>query len=172
MRAYFSCFLIWPASVRILKAKSEKDAVAAPDDEVKVDEPCRLPSASSVAPNVRTHKHDANLILDVRNPRVRFQNAVRAVIKLQRTTGKRATPVRPGLPRQDSWWQTSMSPGPDTSTTSPLPDPGLWALRGARVVNVIEELKALELAQELFPHGALVRHVQFSPNGKYLATAR
>jgi len=27
------------------------------------------------------------------------------------------------------------------------------------------------LAQELFPHGALVRHIQFSPNGRYLATS-
>ena len=57
---------------------------------------------------------------------------------------------------------------------SPVPDPGLRALRGAklRVSKVIEELKALKLAQELSPHGALVRHIQFSPNGKYLATAR
>ena len=40
------------------------------------------------------------------------------------------------------------------------------------MTKLIEELKALDLAQELFPHGALVRHIQFSPNGKYLATSR
>ena len=42
---------------------------------------------------------------------------------------------------------------------------GLWTLRGARVSKVIEELQALNLAQELFPHAALVRHIQFSSNG-------
>ena len=64
-----------------------------------------------------------------------------------------------------------MTADPSTSA-SPAPDPGLLALRGARVTKVIEELKALKLMQELFPHGALVRHIQFSPNGKYLATSR
>ena len=151
----------------MVKAKAKKRTAATADDEVEMGGPSEGPGVSSS----HKHKHDTHLLLDVRDPRVRFQNAVRAVIKLQRTTGKRATPVRPGLPRRDSWWQTSMSTDMDTSA-SPLPDSGLFALRGARVSNLIEELKALSLAQELLPHGALVRHVQFSPNGKYFATSR
>lgn len=138
------------------------------------DGPAHQPSFSSEGPGSSDNykpKRDTHLLLDVRDPRVRFQNAVRAVIKLQRTTPKRGAPVRPGLPRQNSWWQTSMATGPNTAV-SPVPDPGLWALRGARVSKVIEELKALDLAQELSAHGALVRHLQFSPNGKYLATSR
>ena len=64
-----------------------------------------------------------------------------------------------------------MSAGPDTSV-SPVPDPGLWALRRARVSKVTEKFGALKLVQELFPHAALVRYIQFSPSGKYLATSR
>ncbi|KAG6328297.1 hypothetical protein ID866_10792, partial [Astraeus odoratus] len=36
----------------------------------------------------------------------------------------------------------------------------------------IEKMKKLVPAQELAAHQALVRHMQFSPNGKYLATSR
>ncbi|KAH0836398.1 WD40-repeat-containing domain protein [Lanmaoa asiatica] len=173
-RASFTRLFTWVADTRKLMAKTKEGAMTTADDEVEMGRPTRLPSVSSEGPgssDSHKHKHDTHLLLDVRDPRVRFQNAVRAVIKLQRTTGKRPTPVRPGLPRRGSWWQTPVPAEPETSA-SPIPDPGLWALRGARVTKVIEELKALELAQELFPHGALVRHVQFSPNGKYFATSR
>ena len=173
-RACLARFIAWVAAARISLARPRKGAMSTADVELQMDGPSRLPSISSEGPGLPDyHKKilDTHLLLDVRDPRVRFQNAVRAVIKLQRTTGKRATPARPGLPRRDSWWQTSMSAAPDTSA-SPVPDPGIWALRGARVSKVIEELKALELTQELLPHGALVRHLQFSPNGRYLATSR
>ncbi|KIJ59080.1 hypothetical protein HYDPIDRAFT_190627 [Hydnomerulius pinastri MD-312] len=99
--------------------------------------------------------------------RVRFVNAVRSVIKLQSTT---RSPTRPGFPRRDSWWQTSMAASPE-ELKNQYTDPGMTALRGARVSTSIEQLKALELSQEFFVHSALVRHVQFSPNGKYLATS-
>lgn len=174
MRTSLTRFLARLAAVRVAKAKAKQDVVTTADHEVKTGGPSRLPPISnggSMSSAGHKNKQDTHLLLDVRDPRVRFQNAVRAVIKLQRTTGKRATPVRPGLPRRDSWWQTSMTADPSTSA-SPAPDPGLLALRGARVTKVIEELKALKLMQELFPHGALVRHIQFSPNGKYLATSR
>ena len=173
-RASLSRSLAWFAAVRLPKVKAKKGARPTPEDELEMGRTVRMPSISSEGPGSsdgHKHRHDTHLVLDVRDPRVRFQNAVRAVIKLQRTTGKRATPVRPGLPRRGSWWQTSMSAGPDTSA-SPVPDPGLLALRRARVSKVIEKLGALKLAQELFPHAALVRHIQFSPNGKYLATSR
>ena len=159
----------------MLKARAKKGTMASANDaEATVGGPVQLralPSQGGSSSDSHGHKNDTHLLLDVRDPRVRFQNAVRAVIKLQRTTGKRATPIRPGMPRRDSWWQTSMSSDADTSA-SPVPDAGLYALRGARVAKVVEELKALEMAQELLPHGALVRHLQFSPSGKYLATAR
>ncbi|KAG6371024.1 TATA box binding protein associated factor-domain-containing protein [Boletus reticuloceps] len=136
----------------------------------RMAEHSRMPSTSSEDPSSDSYKnrHD---ILDARSPRVRFQGAVRAVIELQRTTSKQARPIRPGLPRRDSWWQTSTSSGFETPA-SPTPDPGICASRGARVAKVVEELKALELAQEIFPYAALVQHIQFSPNGRCLATSR
>lgn len=178
-RTSFTRLIARMADTPVFKVRAQKTAMTTDNDnEAQVGgTSTRLPSHSHASQagagpsESRRHKHDTQLQLDVRDPRVRFQNAVRAVIKLQRTTGKRATPVRPGLPRRDSWWQTSMSSEPDTSA-SPVPDPRYCGLRGARVTKLIEELKALDLAQEVFPHGALVRHVQFSPNGRYLATAR
>lgn len=169
-RASLVRLLAWLAAVRLPMSKG---VMRTPDGDVEMG-PARQPSVSSEGPGSsdgHKPKRDTHLLLDVRDPRVRFQNAVRAVIKLQRTTPKRGTLVRPGLPRRDSWWQTSMTSGPATAV-SPVPDPGLWALRGARVPKVIEELEGLDLTQELSAHGALVRHIQFSPNGKYLATSR
>ena len=170
MRASLTRFLAWfkLAATRLPKVKAKKGAMIT-DDEVEMGRTARIPSISIEGPcssDSHEHRHGTHLPLDVRDPRVRFQNAVHSVIKLQRTTGKHPTSVGLG-----SWWQTPMSAGPDTSA-SLVPDAGLRALRRARVSKVIEELKALDLAQELFPHAALVRHIQFSPSGKYLATSR
>ncbi|KAF9244203.1 WD40-repeat-containing domain protein [Melanogaster broomeanus] len=113
-----------------------------------------------------SHKNET-ASLDASDPRRRFRNAVRAVIKLQSAT---RSPTRPGLPRRDSWWQTSLNAKPETSA-SPVPDARTFVMRGDRVATAIDQLKALELSQELTSHQALVRHVQFSANGKYLATS-
>jgi WD repeat-containing protein 26 len=45
-------------------------------------------------------------------------------------------------------------------------------LRGSKVAAVIPKLKSLEATQDLAAHSELVRHLQFSPNGKFLATSR
>ena len=165
-RASLTRFFAWLAATRLPKVKAKKGAMIT-DDEVEMGRTACIPSISSEGPRSSdSHKHGHGThLLDVRDPRVRFQNAVLSVIKLQRTTGKHPTSVGLG-----SWWHTPMSAGPDTSA-NPVPDAGLRALRRARISKVIEELKALDLAQELFPHAALVRHIQFSPSGKYLATS-
>lgn len=41
----------------------------------------------------------------------------------------------------------------------------------SRVTTLVQKLKALEPTQEIAAHSALVRHLQFSPDGKYLATS-
>ncbi|KAF9220009.1 hypothetical protein BS17DRAFT_821255 [Gyrodon lividus] len=43
---------------------------------------------------------------------------------------------------------------------------------GARVTNAIDKLKALNVSQDMAVHGALIRHLQFSPSGRYLVTLR
>lgn len=45
-------------------------------------------------------------------------------------------------------------------------------LRASRVAALVPKLKSLEATQDLAAHQALVRHLQFSPNGKFLATSR
>ena len=169
--AAFARLIVWLANTRILKAMTKKVSTIADDNAGgTVGETAHLQFPSRPGeglPDSHGQENDAHPP-KVRDPRVRFQNAVRAVIKLQHTTGKRATPVRSGIPRRDPRWHTSMLSDGD----SPVPDPGVYVLRGTMVAKVIENFKALDMTQELFPHGALVRHLQFSPSGKYLATAR
>ncbi len=42
----------------------------------------------------------------------------------------------------------------------------------SRLTTLVPKLKALEATQDLAAHTALVKHLQFSPDGKYLATSR
>ena len=95
-----------------------------------------------------------------------FVNAIRTVIMFQSTT-------RPMSPRRNSSFDTPLAPTSAAMTMSPgrFPDPGM-SLRGVRVTSAIDKLKELNASQEMAAHQALVRHLQFSPNGKYLATSR
>ncbi|KAF9220007.1 hypothetical protein BS17DRAFT_810896 [Gyrodon lividus] len=95
--------------------------------------------------------------------RQRFVNAIRSVIMLQSTP-------RPMSLRRDSSFDTSLA---DRSgmLSGRLTDPGMPALRGARVRNAMSKLKALDVSQDMGAHQALVLHLQFSPNGRYLATS-
>lgn len=109
-------------------------------------------------------RSDESIASGQSDARQRFVNAIRSVIMLQSTT-------RPMSPRRDSSWETpqlersGMSPGRFT-------DGGVSNLRNARTAHSIEKLKLFAPVQELAAHQALVRHLQFSPNGKYLATSR
>ncbi|EIW78840.1 hypothetical protein CONPUDRAFT_155557 [Coniophora puteana RWD-64-598 SS2] len=90
--------------------------------------------------------------------RERFINAIRTVIMESK---------RPKLPRRMSSAAeiiAGMSP-------SRFAEPAVAALRSSRLAALAPKLRALEITQELAPHGALVRHMQFSPNGKFLATS-
>jgi hypothetical protein len=46
------------------------------------------------------------------------------------------------------------------------------AVLRSRVAALVPKLKILDTTQDLAAHQALVRHLQFSPDGKYLATSR
>ncbi|KAH9073045.1 hypothetical protein EDB83DRAFT_2313141 [Lactarius deliciosus] len=50
--------------------------------------------------------------------------------------------------------------------TQPVP------MQSSRVAGLVPKLRGLEPTQDLAAHQALVRHLQFSPNGKFLATSR
>ncbi|KAI0296480.1 hypothetical protein BC826DRAFT_1005402 [Russula brevipes] len=91
--------------------------------------------------------------------RVRFVQAVRNVIKIQQATASRMQLTRTlspivlisdGMPRKDS---------------QPMP------VQSSRVAALVTKLRGLTPTQDLAAHQALVRHLQFSPNGKFLATS-
>ncbi|KIJ06708.1 hypothetical protein PAXINDRAFT_177738 [Paxillus involutus ATCC 200175] len=122
---------------------------------------CSVATLHSVSSEGRSDENTESRHSDARQ---RSVDAIRSVIMLQSTT-------RPMSPRRDSSFDTPLAV--DRSGMSPgrFSDPGMSALRGARVTNAIEKLKTLGTLQEMYPHQALVRHLQFSPNGRYLATS-
>lgn len=91
--------------------------------------------------------------------RDRFKSAVRTVMLLQSHTRSLGSPSLDWMLR----------PSPYTSRTPSIV--GNVARRS--VISVISKrLQTMECSQDLSPHEALVRDMQFSPDGKYLVTAR
>ncbi|KAG1805570.1 WD40-repeat-containing domain protein [Suillus subaureus] len=94
--------------------------------------------------------------------RQRFKGAVRSVIVMQQQqAGRPLMPQR--IPSFD--WNSAMGMSPTRPSSVDLD-----AIRGPRAA-LIPKLKTLEPVQDLSVHTALVRHLQFSPSGKYLATS-
>ncbi len=88
--------------------------------------------------------------------RGRFAQAVRTVIRMQQAT----RPTR-------SLYPTLLIPdGMRRQDTLPMP------VQSSRVAGLVPKLRGLVPTQVLEAHQALVRHLQFSPNGKFLATSR
>lgn len=89
--------------------------------------------------------------------RERFKKAVRTVISMQsypRTYGS-----------QSLDWLLHPSPASHT------PSVGGKAIRRYGLSTLSQKLRNLECTEDISPHQALVRDLQFSPDGKYLATA-
>ncbi|TFK48969.1 WD40 repeat-like protein [Heliocybe sulcata] len=97
------------------------------------------------------------------NPKRRFANAVRSVMMMQTAS----TPLASMGAFRNAGRQRRLSSS-DGSVTRDAPGP-FSAVR--RVAALSQRLKSLDVSQELQPHQALVRHLQFSPDGKYLATS-
>lgn len=90
--------------------------------------------------------------------RERFKKAVRTVISMQsypRTFGT-----------QSLDWMMHASPASRTSSI------GGKVARRYGLSALSQKLRNLECTEDISPHQALVRDLQFSPDGKYLATAR
>ena len=86
--------------------------------------------------------------------RVRFVQAVRNVIRMQQATQPTRS-LTPNLLIPDGMHRSQ-----------PMP------VQSSRVANLASKLRGLTPTQDLEAHQALVRHLQFSPNGKFLATSR
>ncbi|KAG2067007.1 WD40 repeat-like protein [Suillus decipiens] len=94
--------------------------------------------------------------------RQRFKGAVRSVILMQQQQA-----ARPLMPQRIPSFDLNSTMGMSPTRPSSM---DLDAIRGSRATS-IPKLKTLEPVQDLSVHTALVRHLQFSPNGKYLATS-
>lgn len=103
--------------------------------------------------------------------RGRFASAVRSVVMLQAAAAT-AGPASPFASRRRRTTSSTI-PGDATETSrgQSISDTMMQS-RGSRVAALIPKLKSLETTQELAAHQALVRHLQFSPDGKFLATSR
>lgn len=92
--------------------------------------------------------------------RDRFVQAVRNVVKMQRGMAPFSQPTRSLSPT------LLASDGILRQVTQPMP------VQSSRVAGLVPKLRGLMPTQVLEAHQALVRHLQFSPNGKFLATSR
>ncbi|OJA19671.1 hypothetical protein AZE42_02823 [Rhizopogon vesiculosus] len=120
--------------------------------------------------SVEGHASDGNESSRRAIARGRFKAAVRSVIMMQQAQlGLRVQSIlRPMiLPLTPSFDRNSTN-GMSSIRFSSI---GLSAIRRPRPPNLIPELRTLEPRHELLVHTALVQHLQFSPNGKYLATS-
>ncbi|KAI1794365.1 WD40 repeat-like protein [Ganoderma leucocontextum] len=98
--------------------------------------------------------------LTVTPGRGRFANAVRAVIQMRAASA--AFPVAGRNPRR----QRTMSSDGMGREAEPV-----GMLKNSRVGTLMPKLRSLQTTQSFEAHSALVRHLQFSPSGKFLATS-
>jgi hypothetical protein len=114
-------------------------------------------------------EHDADLeAASSSSPkRGRFASAVRNVIMLQTASGVSPLAALSPQPQPQRTTSSSLTGAEKKPTMDPV-----TALRGSRVANLMPKLRTLEATQDIAAHQGLVRHLQFSPDGKFLATSR
>ena len=99
--------------------------------------------------------------------RGRFAVAVRSVMMLQNASSHISPFAALGPRRQ----RTTSSGAHEAMEMKMTMDP-INALRTSRVASLIPKLKGSEPTQDLAVYQALVRHLQFPPDGKLMATSR
>ncbi|KAH7928593.1 WD40 repeat-like protein [Leucogyrophana mollusca] len=100
------------------------------------------------------------------SPRDRLTHAIRSVMMLQSASA----PSGPFSPKRKRTTSSALTSGSEVSRGRASLEP-VTTLRGSRVATLVPKLKSLQVTQDLAAHSALVRHLQFSPNGKFLATS-
>jgi WD repeat-containing protein 26 len=119
----------------------------------------RLSEKKAPHPSSGTNGNEETPILSS-TVRTRFASLVRAAVLMRR----RAAAAAPA--------PMLASPGPQLTRSESYfgSGEGPVTMKSSRVAEWTERLKRLEPAQDLPAHQALVCHMQFSPDGKFLAT--
>lgn len=101
--------------------------------------------------------------------RTRWTNAVKSVtVMLRSTSAASGAFSMPNSPKRQRTMSSEGSRGGSGQLAEILPG----MMKASRVAALVPKLKSLETTQDLAAHQALVRHLQFSPSGKFLATSR
>ncbi|KAJ7754565.1 hypothetical protein B0H16DRAFT_1542795 [Mycena metata] len=82
-----------------------------------------------------------------------------------------ATPFGPRTPHRQRTSSSTLSPNLGDRKRTHAEEPLKAVLLRSRIATLQPKLKDLEATEALDAHQALVRHLQFSPDGKYLATS-
>jgi WD repeat-containing protein 26 len=51
-------------------------------------------------------------------------------------------------------------------------EPAGTVTKGSKSAELLKKVKRMTLAEHLVAHGALIRHLEFSPDGKFFVTSR
>lgn len=94
-----------------------------------------------------------------------WQNALRSV----KMRSALSSPFGTRVPHRQRTTSSTLNNNGDRRKATEEP---VTAVLRSRVAALVPKLKSLENTQDLAAHAALVRHLQFSPNGKFLATSR
>ncbi|THV01875.1 WD40 repeat-like protein [Dendrothele bispora CBS 962.96] len=126
--------------------------------------------ASAVAAASETNTPNPETPLTPRLGRQLWQNAIRTVQMRSQVTSNLAA-ISAQHQRNPRRQRTSSSTAirPER-VRSPTTAPPIMLVK-SRVAALGPKLKCLETTQDLAAHQALVKHLQFSPDGKYLATS-
>lgn len=158
----------------IVVGRPRSATVASP---ISVSSDVKTPT-SPIAADVSSEKvnDDANGNgTNVTETKARFTSAVRSVMMLQSASlVPGPLTLNPLTPRRQPTGSSSVTGHSDDSPDIPRRKGTVEvpAIRGSRVASLTPKLQSLETTQDLAAHQALVRHLQFSPNGRFLATSR
>lgn len=94
--------------------------------------------------------------------KTRLQHLVRSVIMMNNTAGPSGFHMIASPSRKRT--MSSDASGGKSSEKS--------VLSRSRIAALVPKLREMKIAQDVAVHVALVRHIQFSPDGKFLATSR
>ncbi|KAJ4467107.1 hypothetical protein C8R41DRAFT_64960 [Lentinula lateritia] len=119
-------------------------------------------SPSPTSPNGPTNSPASPIPLST--GRQLWKNAFRTV----KMTTALSNPISARSPRRQRTTSSSLLP---SDRKRLITDPPVKAIVRSRVAALVPKLKCLEPTQDMAAHQALVRHLQFSPDGKFLATS-